>query len=213
MTEGQVRYGPRNPLAGEARRDADVAAYRDAVTGLLTELVGPSRYLTVETAERLLNRRLREPVFTAVFSALPKGPDAAIRRVISEVRSYRQSPCSSAENLPAMIRIALLAQIDLLWWGHLREYQTDAHVFGARELLHLEPLRHGQHAALPVPAADDVAARPGRALGRAAGRAGPGPAHGGPAVPVRAGRNSSSCSTRSPRSSPRSRRAARRPCG
>ena len=141
MTEGQVRQGPRTALAGEARRDADVAAYRDAVTALLTELVGPSRYLTVETAERLLNRRLREPIFTAVFSALPKGPDAAIRRVIGEVRSYRQSPCSSASNLPAMIRIALLAQIDLLWWGHLREYQTDAHVFAARELLHLEPLR------------------------------------------------------------------------
>jgi hypothetical protein len=143
VTEGQLSHvtGVRGPVAGEARRDADVAAYRDAVTGLLAELVGPSRYLTVETAERLLNRRLREPVFAAVFSALPKGPDAAIRRVIDEVHSYRASACSSAENLPAMIRIALLAQIDLLWWGHLPEYQTDAHVFGARQLLHLEPLR------------------------------------------------------------------------
>ena len=141
--EGQLSRatGARGPLAGEVRRDADVAAYREAVTGLLAELVGPSRYLTVETAERLLNRRLREPVFAAVFSALPKGPDAAIRRVIDEVRGYRASACSSAENLPAMIRIALLAQIDLLWWGHLPEYQTDAHVFGARQLLHLDVRR------------------------------------------------------------------------
>ena len=143
VTEGQLKHasGARSLLAGEARRDADVAAYREAVSGLLAELVGPSRYLTVETAERLLNRRLREPVFSAIFSALPKGPDAAIHRVVREARSYRQNACSSAENLPAMIRIALLAQIDLLWWGHLLEYQYDAHVFGARELLHLEPLR------------------------------------------------------------------------
>jgi hypothetical protein len=143
VTEQQVGHDPgaRALLAGEARRDADVAAYRDAVTALLRELVAPSRYLTVENAERLLSRRLREPVFDCVLSAVPKGPDAAIRRVIAEVRSFRQSPCSSAENLPAMIRIALLAQIDLLWWGHLREYQSDADVFGARELLHLEPLR------------------------------------------------------------------------
>jgi hypothetical protein len=143
VTQGELSHasGARSLLAGEARRDADVAAYRDAVTGLLTELAGPSRYLTVENAERLLNRRLCEPVFTAVLSALPKGPDAAIRRIVDEVRSYRQNARSSAADLPAMIRIALLAQIDLLWWGHLPEYPTDAHVFAARELLHLEALR------------------------------------------------------------------------
>lgn len=143
MTERQVGHetAARSLVAGEARRDADIAAYRDAVALLLAELVGPSRYLTVETAERLLTRRLCEPVFVSVLSAVPKGEEAAVRRIVGEVRAYRQSACSSAENLPAMIRIALLAQIDLLWWGHLPEYVSDAEVFAARELLHLEPLR------------------------------------------------------------------------
>jgi hypothetical protein len=143
VTERQVDHDPgaRALLAGEARRDADVAAYRDAVAALLHELVRPSRYLTVETAERLLYRRLREPVFDCVLSAVPGGTEAAIRRVVTEVRSYRRTACNSADNLPAMIRIALLAQIDLLWWGHIREYRSDADVFTARELLHLEPLR------------------------------------------------------------------------
>ena len=76
-----------------------------------------------------------------MLSAVPRGTDAAIWRVIDEVRSYQHTSCTSAEDLPAMIRIALLAQIDLLWWGHLREYQSDADVFGAKDLLHLEPLR------------------------------------------------------------------------
>ena len=85
MTERQVSREARvHGLAGEARRAADVAAYRDAVTSLLIELAGPSRYLTVETAERLLARRLRDPVFTAVLSAVPRGPEAALRRVLGE---------------------------------------------------------------------------------------------------------------------------------
>lgn len=143
MTEWQVSHdlGARGRYAGEARRDADVAAYRDAVTSLMHELVGPSRYPTVETVERLLTRRLREPVFDCVLSAVPMGTEAAIRRIIAEAHAYRQTPASSADNLPTMIRIALLAQIDLLWWGHLTEYRSDADVFAATELLHLEPLR------------------------------------------------------------------------
>jgi hypothetical protein len=143
VTEWQVSHDPgaRGLFAGEARRDADVAAYRDAVAALMHELVGPSSYLTVETAERVLNRRLREPVFDCVLSVVPMGTDAAIRRVIAEVHHFRQNPRSSAGDLPAMIRIALLAQIDLLWWGHLTDYRSDAEVFAATELLHLEPLR------------------------------------------------------------------------
>ena len=143
MTEWQVKISTRSApaAAGEARQDADVATYRDAVSGLLAELVGPSRYLTVENAERLLSRRLRESVFAVVLSALPQGPDAAISRIINEVRSFQPTERSSAASLPRMIRIALLAQIDLLWWGHLPEYQTDAQVFASTQLLHLEPLR------------------------------------------------------------------------
>jgi len=143
VTEWQVKISTRSApaAAGEARQDADVATYRDAVSGLLAELVGPSRYLTVENAERLLSRRLRESVFAVVLSALPQGPDAAISRIINEVRSFQPTERSSAASLPRMIRIALLAQIDLLWWGHLPEYQTDAQVFASTQLLHLEPLR------------------------------------------------------------------------
>jgi hypothetical protein len=127
--------------AGTARREADISAYRDAVTDVLVELAHPSRYLTVETAERILTRRLTEPEFAMVLSAVPQGPDAAMHRVLAEVRNYRQNELSSAGDLAAMIRIALLAQIDLLWWGNLPAYQADEDVFGAEDLFHLEPLR------------------------------------------------------------------------
>jgi hypothetical protein len=143
VTERQVSgaVGARSPLAGEARRDADVTAYRAAVADVLAELAKARRYLTVEAAGRVLARRMGEPAFATVLSAVPGGHEAAIRGVLAEVRTYRHGAASPAVKLPTLIRIALLAQVDLLWWGHLPEYETDADVFGARELLHLEPLR------------------------------------------------------------------------
>jgi hypothetical protein len=143
VTEGQISgaVGARSLLAGEARRDADVAAYRAAVSGILAELTQTRRYVTVESAGRLLTRRLREPAFASVLAAVPHGPEAAVRGVLREIRGYRHSARNSAASLLTMVRIALLAQIDVLWWGHLPEYQTDGEVFAASELLQLEPLR------------------------------------------------------------------------
>ena len=126
---------------GAARRQSDVVAYRDAVNDVLTELASLGESPGIAMAERILARRLPEPEFAIVLSAMPSGPDAAIQRVLQEVRTYRQSTRSSAGNLPAMIRIALLAQIDVLWWGHLPAFQTDADVLGAGDLLDLDVLR------------------------------------------------------------------------
>jgi hypothetical protein len=143
VTGWQVRQqsGANGLLASSATRETDIAGYREAVADVLAELTGPGRCLTVEAAERILARRLREPEFAMVLSAVPHGPDAAIQRVLGELRSYRHNDRSSADDLAAMIRIALLAQIDLLWWGHLPAYQADDDVFAAEDLFHLEPLR------------------------------------------------------------------------
>ena len=128
--------------AGAARRVSDVAAYREAVADLLAELAGPrGTSPRAAAAERVLTRRLSEPEFTMIFSATPAGPDAAARRVLREVRSYHHSSRSSATNLTAMIRIALLSQIDVLWWGHLSAYQADSDVRAATDLLDLDALR------------------------------------------------------------------------
>ena len=129
--------------AGAMRRDSDVSAYRDAVADVLAELASHGECPSVAAAERTLARRLGEPEFTSLFSAMPLGPEAAIRRVLREVRTYRHSARSSAGNLAAMIRIALLTQIDVLWWGHLPSYLSDSDVFTATDLLDLDALRRG----------------------------------------------------------------------
>ncbi len=127
--------------AGAARRLSDVAVYRQAVADVLAELTGRGRGPSVAVAERVLDRRLHEPDFGVVLSATPSGPEAAIQRILRDVRSYRPRSPNSAGNLAAMIRITLLTQIDVLWWGHVRPYKSDMDVLTAPELLDLDALR------------------------------------------------------------------------
>jgi hypothetical protein len=127
--------------AGAARRLSDVAVYRQAVADVLAELAGRGRGPTVAVAERVLDRRLRAPEFGMVLSATPSGPDAAIQRILRDVRSYRRRSRNSAGDLAAMIRITLQTQIDVLWWGHVPPYKSDADILTAPELLDLDLLR------------------------------------------------------------------------
>jgi len=128
--------------AGAARRLSDVADYREAVADVLAGLAGRrGDRLTSAEAERRLAARLSDPAFAMILSATPAGPEAAARRVLREIRTYRHCARSSAGNLTAMIRIALLAQIDVFWWGNLPAYQSDADVHDAADLLDLDGLR------------------------------------------------------------------------
>jgi hypothetical protein len=127
--------------AGAARRLSDVAVYRQAVADVLAELTARGRGPSVAVAERVLGCRLHEPDFGMVLSATPSGPEAAIQRILRDVRSYRPRSPNSAGDLAAMIRITLLTQIDVLWWGHVRSYKSDMDVLTAPELLDLDALR------------------------------------------------------------------------
>lgn len=128
---------------GAARRLSDVAAYRDAVADVLAELSAQDRRPTVAAAERILARRLAEPEFATVLSVTPSGAEAATQRILRDVRSHRQLSVNSAEDLLAMVRITLLTQIDVLWWGHVPACKSDADVLASVDLLNLDGLRRG----------------------------------------------------------------------
>jgi hypothetical protein len=127
--------------AGAARRLSDIAVYRQAVADVLAELAGRGRDPSVAAAERVLDCRLREAEFAVVLSATPSGPEAAIQRMLRDVRSYRPRTPNSAGDLAAMVRITLLTQIDVLWWGHVPPYRSDWDVETAPDLLDLDVLR------------------------------------------------------------------------
>lgn len=132
--------GANGLLPGVARLDSDLSAYRGAVADVVGEL-GADGPPTVAAAERILARRLTEPEFAFILSATLPGPEAAMQRVLREVRTYRSNEHSSAGDLAAMIRLALLSQIDVLWWGHLPTYRDDADVLRSTELLDLDAMR------------------------------------------------------------------------
>ncbi|HYK70877.1 MAG TPA: DUF5715 family protein [Streptosporangiaceae bacterium] len=145
MTEWLVANQKRTDdlSAGAARRLSDVATYREAVADVLAELTAQERRPSVAAAERLLSRRLTEPAFATVLSVTPSGAEAAIPRILRDVRGHRQLSQNSAGDLASMVRITLLTQIDVLWWGHVPAYKTDADVLADTDLLRLDSLRDG----------------------------------------------------------------------
>jgi len=126
---------------GAARRQSDVEAYREAVNDVYAELASFGESPGVAMAERILARRLDETEFSIVFAAMPSGPEAAIQRVLREIRIYQKNAHSTAADMAKMTKVALLAQVDVLWWGHVPPYHSDADVHYAADLLDLDALR------------------------------------------------------------------------
>jgi len=134
--EGAGGAGGRHP-AGNA--EPDLGSYRAAVSELVAEFAqfGPS---DVERAEDLFGRRLEEKQFTAVLSATPDGRDETITRLVGEIRDYQPVARNNSSSLAALVRISMLAQIDSVWWGRYRGYQTDEDVLESADLVDLDEL-------------------------------------------------------------------------
>jgi uncharacterized protein DUF5715 len=126
-----------------ALRTPDLDAYRQAVTGLVTSFERSGAGDSARLAARLLGRRLADPDIAAVLEQTPHGGAGALERLLSEVRGYRPGARGPAVDLPSLIRISLLAQIDAMWWGRAPCYPTDADVLGSSELLDLDALAQG----------------------------------------------------------------------
>jgi hypothetical protein len=121
----------------------DLAAYRLAVTDLVTSFERSGAESSTRLAARILSRRLSSPDMLAVLEQTPQGSAGALERLLLEVRNYRPSSRSTATSLASLIRISLLAQIDALWWGKELAYPTDSAVLDAAELLDLDALQQG----------------------------------------------------------------------
>ncbi|HUY49533.1 MAG TPA: DUF5715 family protein [Streptosporangiaceae bacterium] len=119
----------------------DLAVYREAVADLLLEIAGNTGPGDLVKAEKVVTERIADREFATVLSATPEGSDAAIQRLLREMRQYQPNVRSSAADLAAHIRIHLFALIDIMWWGQARAYVTDADLLGCAELVDLEPLR------------------------------------------------------------------------
>ncbi len=134
----------REPVASSApptasNTEPDLGSYRGAVAELVAEF-GQFEQSDLEKAEDLLGRRLEEKQFAAVLAATPDGRDETITKLVAEVRNYQPVARNNSSSIAALVRIAMLAQIDSVWWGRYRGYQTDEDVLEAAELVDLDEL-------------------------------------------------------------------------
>jgi hypothetical protein len=119
----------------------DLDAYRSVVSGLSRELdarVGPGAQADVEA---LLTERIQHPGLHDVLSCSPEGKDAVVATLLKEVRDYRPNDRSSASDVPTLVRIYLLSQIDSIWWAGGTTFESDDDVLQSPELVTLESLR------------------------------------------------------------------------
>jgi hypothetical protein len=135
----QVTAFSRPPAADFAPCEPDLGPYRAGVSELMAEIgqFGPD---DSQPAEHMLARRLGEQQFSAVLEATPDGRDETIARLLFEIRTYQPGPRTSVSSLAALLRISMLAQIDMVWWGRDRGYQTDAELLDSAELVDLDEL-------------------------------------------------------------------------
>ncbi|MBE1490092.1 hypothetical protein H4W31_005730 [Plantactinospora soyae] len=119
----------------------DLVRYRAAVADLLIEVAGHAGPDDLPKLETILTDRMTGPELGTVLGTLPGGAAEAAARLRLEVRDYRPNNRSSARDLSALIRIYLLSRIDIMWWGHLPGYPTDATLWNSPDLVDLDALR------------------------------------------------------------------------
>ncbi|HWG64230.1 MAG TPA: DUF5715 family protein [Streptosporangiaceae bacterium] len=119
-------------------------AYRAAVADLQADLAGCCRSADgsadTSRAEKAVADRITEPAFQAVLAATPGGVYSAARRLLQVIRDDATSDGKAAD-LPGRLRIHLLAQIDIMWWGQAPTYFTDGDLLRAPDLTDLDALR------------------------------------------------------------------------
>ncbi|NEM04437.1 hypothetical protein [Geodermatophilus normandii] len=135
------------PVRGERRGTAtagppppDLAGYRGAVDEVVRHLrdgtADPGR-----AAGPVLARAAVTPELRAVLDRVPGGADVALERITRQLSGFRPNPRSNATNPATLLRIALLQQIDVAWWGSVSPFADDEAVRRSSQLTALAPLR------------------------------------------------------------------------
>ena len=122
----------------------DLKSYRAAILDLVAEITVHTEPLNLSKVERVLLDRFEDQELDAVVAKTPKGRTGTIRDLLFELRRYRPGNPACPGDLARLVRIFLTSQIDVMWWGCTRPFQTDADVLGSQDLVDLEVLRRSR---------------------------------------------------------------------
>jgi hypothetical protein len=134
-----VREGPR-PTAAVDPPAPDLAAYRRAVDEVV-RLLRDGTDDPARAAEPVLAAAIGTPEVRAVLDRVPGGAGIALDRIAHQLSGFRPNPRSNATSPATLLRIALLQQIDVAWWGSVPPFPDDDAVRRSPELVALPPLR------------------------------------------------------------------------
>lgn len=147
MADVTIRIPDPREGSGGPTALIDVEGFAHAVAELLAEASAAQERTGPAGSEAVLARRLTEPQFDAVLSATPSGADATVDGLLRRVREYqgdraagRRGHATGADRM-TLLRILLLTQIDVVWWGAAEPYRSDADVLYTSELVDLARLR------------------------------------------------------------------------
>lgn len=116
----------------------DLTQFRRAVDEIAGALDGGA---AAGVARALPEMIADQPAVGAVLSAHPEGYAGAVRGLCNEAAAFTPNSRSSARDLASLVRILLLHQVDVMWWGDQPEYADSAAVLGADDLVDLDGLR------------------------------------------------------------------------
>jgi hypothetical protein len=123
-------FGPAQP---------NFHSYRAAVADVVAE-VRRCEPPDAGEAERILERRIGDDPFAAVLAATPAGRDGTIAQLLFEVRNFERSSRSTASGVAGHVRLVLLTQIEVIWWGREPGYRMDDDLLDSADLVDLDEL-------------------------------------------------------------------------
>jgi hypothetical protein len=129
--QGTATAGPPPPDLAGYRRAVD-----EAVRHLRDGTADPGR-----AAGPVLARAAGTPELRGVLDRVPGGADVALERITRQLSGFRPNPRSNATTPATLLRIALLQQIDVAWWGSVPPFADDDAVRRSPQLTALAPLR------------------------------------------------------------------------
>ncbi|MDH6280303.1 DUF5715 family protein [Prescottella agglutinans] len=144
-TDGSWRVAPatdddqRYEASSRTMRNAiDLEGFRSRVDRIAERIGGAHQDLD---DGHIVVDLLADPVIADVLSHHPEGRDEAVATLRREVMEFVPNARSSASDLVGLVRVYLLHQIDVLWWGDQPPYETSRDVTDAADLVDLDGLR------------------------------------------------------------------------
>lgn len=122
----------------------DLELYRESVDALVTDLGDGDLETQRGSAAQLLAQDSLAPQIARALELTPDGASGAVASMSREIADYQPNARSAASDLPSLVRILLLAQIDAVWWGHVPAYRTTDTVDSTPELVDVRTARQGR---------------------------------------------------------------------